>query len=95
MTSAQHAQETRRSATGSCTGSHAANAELLSGILAARPFTCDVAVCVPFPYLGEAAVALAGSDIHWGAQDCSSHDKGAYTGEVSAARCWRSSVAAT
>jgi triosephosphate isomerase len=66
-------------------GSHSANAELLSGILAARPFACDVAVCVPFPYLSEAAVALAGSDVRWGAQDCSPHDKGAYTGEVSAA----------
>ena len=65
-------------------GSHSANAELLSGILAARPFACDVAVCVPFPYLSEAAVALAGSDVRWGAQDCSQHDKGAYTGEVSA-----------
>ena len=66
-------------------GSHAANAELLSGIVAARPFGCDVGVCVPFPYLGEAAVALAGSDVRWGAQDCSAHDNGAYTGEVSAA----------
>ena len=66
-------------------GSHSANAELLSGILAARPFACDVAVCVPFPYLSEAAVALAGSDVRWGAQDCSQHDKGAFTGEVSAA----------
>jgi len=42
-------------------GSHTANAELLQGILAARPFMCDVAVCVPFPYLSEVAVALAGS----------------------------------
>jgi len=66
-------------------GSHSANAELLQGILAARPFVCDVAVCVPFPYLSEVAVALAGSDVRWGAQDCSPHDKGAYTGEVSAA----------
>ncbi|MFL6626405.1 MAG: triose-phosphate isomerase [Vitreoscilla sp.] len=65
-------------------GSHSANAELLQGILAARPFVCDVAVCVPFPYLSEVAVALAGSDVRWGAQDCSPHDKGAYTGEVSA-----------
>ena len=65
-------------------GSHSANAELLQGILAARPFVCDVAVCVPFPYLSEAAVALAGSDVRWGSQDCSAHDKGAYTGEVSA-----------
>jgi triosephosphate isomerase len=65
-------------------GSHSANAELLAGILAARPFACDVAVCVPFPYLSEAAVALAGSDVRWGAQDCSAHDNGAFTGEVSA-----------
>ena len=57
-------------------GSHSANAELLAGILAARPFACDVAVCVPFPYLSEAAVALAGSDVRWGAQDCSAHEQG-------------------
>jgi len=65
-------------------GSHSANAELLAGIIAARPFVCDVAVCVPFPYLSETAVALAGSDIRWGAQDCSAQEQGAYTGEVSA-----------
>ena len=65
--------------------SHLANAGLLAGISAARPFAADVAVCVPFPYLSEAAVALTGTDIRWGAQDCSAHDQGAYTGEVSAA----------
>ena len=66
-------------------GNHAANAELLAGISAARPFGCDVAVCVPYPYLSSTAVALAGSDLRWGAQDCSAHAQGAYTGEVSAA----------
>ena len=66
-------------------GKHSANAELLAGISGARPFGCDVAVCVPFPYLSETAVALAGGDIRWGAQDCSAHDQGAYTGEVSVA----------
>ncbi len=66
-------------------GSHPANAELLSGISSARPFGCDVVVCVPYPYLSETAVALAGSDVRWGAQDCSAHEQGAYTGEVSAA----------
>ena len=66
-------------------GSHPANAELLAGIVAARPFMVDVAVCVPFPYIAETAVALAAHDIRWGAQDCSSHERGAYTGEVSAA----------
>jgi triosephosphate isomerase len=63
-------------------GSHTANAELLAGISAARPFGCDVAVCVPYPYLSETAVALAATDIRWGAQDCSAHEQGAYTGEV-------------
>ena len=66
-------------------GSHPANAELLAGILGARPFGCEVAVCVPFPYLSETAVSLAASDLRWGAQDCSAHAQGAYTGEVSAA----------
>ena len=66
-------------------GNHSANAELLSGIAAGRPFGCDVAVCVPFPYLSETAVALAGTDLRWGAQDVSAHEQGAYTGEVSAA----------
>jgi triosephosphate isomerase len=66
-------------------GSRPANAELLAGILAARPFMADVAVCVPFPYLVETAATLAATDIRWGAQDCSAHAEGAYTGEVSAA----------
>ncbi len=66
-------------------GSHSANAELLAGIAAARPFGCTVAVCVPYPYLSETAVALAGTDLRWGAQDCSAHAQGAYTGDVSVA----------
>jgi len=66
-------------------GSRPANAELLAGILAGRPYAADVAVCVPFPYLGETAASLGASDIRWGAQDCSAHEQGAYTGEVSAA----------
>ena len=66
-------------------GSHVANAELLQGVLAAGPFGCDVAVCAPFPYLSEVAVTLSSSHLLWGAQDCSAHEQGAYTGEVSAA----------
>lgn len=65
-------------------GSHKGNAELLAGIVGARPFACDVAVCVPFPYLSETAVTLANTDLRWGGQDCSAHEQGAYTGEVSA-----------
>jgi triosephosphate isomerase len=66
-------------------GSRPANAELLAGLLAARPFVADVAVCVPFVFLSETAATLAASDIRWGAQDVSAHAQGAYTGEVSAA----------
>jgi triosephosphate isomerase len=52
-------------------GSHKANAELLEALLGAGPFGADVAVCVPFPFLSEAAVTLAATDLRWGAQDCS------------------------
>jgi triosephosphate isomerase len=47
--------------------------------------TCEVAVCPPFAYLAEAAAAAAGTSILLGAQDVSSHDEGAFTGEVSGA----------
>lgn len=66
-------------------GSRAGNAELLRGILAAGPCAAELAVCAPFPYLADVATALAGSALAWGAQDCSAHEQGAYTGEVSAA----------
>ena len=65
-------------------GSRAANAELLAALLAARPFGADVAVCSPFVYLSDVASTLAATDIRWGAQDVSSQEQGAYTGEVSA-----------
>jgi len=66
-------------------GSRAANEPLLAAIAQGRPYGCDVAVCPPSPYLAEVALAFAGSDLRWGAQDCSPHEQGAYTGEVSAA----------
>jgi triosephosphate isomerase (TIM) len=66
-------------------GSRPANAELLAALLAAKPYGADVAVCVPYVYLSETAATLAGSELRWGAQDCSSHEQGAYTGEISAA----------
>lgn len=66
-------------------GSRAANAQLLAGLKEAGPWNADVAVCVPFPYIAETALALTGTAIAYGAQDCSSHEQGAYTGEVSSA----------
>ena len=44
------------------------------------------ALCVPFPLIPAVKAALAGSQVKVGAQDVSAHDKGAYTGEVSAAQ---------
>ena len=46
---------------------------------------CDVAVCVPAPYLAQVAGLLGDSGVALGAQDVSAHEQGAYTGEVSAA----------
>ena len=43
------------------------------------------ALCVPFPLIPAMKAAVAGSNMAVGAQDVSAHDKGAYTGEVSAA----------
>lgn len=73
-------------------GGLAANAALLDALaqgLAAPPAACEVAVCVPAPYLSQlqamrsAQAGLAAVDL--GAQDVSAHASGAYTGEVSAA----------
>ncbi len=66
-------------------GSRAANAQLLAGLKEAGPWNADVAVCVPFLYIAETALALTGNAIAYGSQDCSSHEQGAYTGEVSSA----------
>ncbi|MCV2368981.1 triose-phosphate isomerase [Roseateles oligotrophus] len=66
-------------------GSRAANAALLGALREAGPWSADVAVCVPFPYLAETALALTGQAVMLGAQDCSAHEQGAFTGEVSSA----------
>jgi len=72
-------------------GNLAANAALLDALaqgLNPAP-ACEVAVCVPAPYLGQvqamrsAQAALAA--VQLGAQDVSAQASGAYTGEVSAA----------
>ena len=68
-------------------GQSAVNADLLGALLRPSPDRdrVDMAVCVPSPYLAQAQQICQGSDLAWGAQDVSSHDPGAYTGEVSAA----------
>ncbi len=66
-------------------GNRTGNLELLAGLKQAGPWEAEVAVCAPFPYLTDVALALQGERMTWGAQDCSAHESGAYTGEVSAA----------
>jgi triosephosphate isomerase len=66
-------------------GSLAANAALLRRSAASAGRNCDAAVCAPHPYLAQLRERLEGSLLQWGAQDCSAHAAGAYTGEVSAA----------
>ena len=46
---------------------------------------CDVGLCVPFVCLPAAVSAAAGSEIKVGAQNLHFEDKGAFTGEISAA----------
>lgn len=67
-------------------GSLASNAHLLSALTngAVASLNAELAVCVPYPYLTQASLALAGTALALGAQDVSEHEKGAFTGEVSA-----------
>ena len=73
-------------------GSLAANEALLTalaqGLSVVKP-ACEVAICVPAPYLAQVQALRAArpglSAIDLGAQDLSAQASGAYTGEVSAA----------
>lgn len=68
-------------------GSLASNAALLSAVQAglSESVQCDIAVCVPAPYLAQVQQLLQDSPIRWGAQDVSFQPGGAFTGEVSVA----------
>jgi len=68
-------------------GNRSANEALLDAVLAGIGGVGEVecAVCVPYPYLAQAAERLRGTPLAWGAQNVSEHAQGAYTGEVSAA----------
>ncbi len=64
----------------------AANRTLIEALVAgAKDAACDVAVCVPAPYLAQVQSLVSGSPIALGAQDVSSHAQGAFTGEQSGA----------
>lgn len=69
---------------GSLASNEALVKAMLEGLSATAP-AADMALCAPAPYLAQLGTLLKGSPIAWGAQDVSSHEQGAYTGEVSAA----------
>ena len=49
------------------------------------PAHASLVLCVPFPYLASVEELTRSSAVQVGAQNCSEHESGAYTGEVSAA----------
>lgn len=57
----------------------------LVGLLADQAPACDFLVCPPFHLLLPVGEDLAGSPVQLGAQDCHTAEKGAHTGDVSAA----------
>lgn len=65
-------------------GSLVYNRALLNSLSVAAPAGVSRVVCVPFPYLFQAADMLADSTVAIGAQNVSEYPDGAYTGEVSA-----------
>jgi triosephosphate isomerase (TIM) len=66
-------------------GSLAENDVLVRALVAGlRDVACQVAVCVPAPYLAQVQMLRMNSALELGAQDVSRHTQGAYTGEVSA-----------
>jgi triosephosphate isomerase (TIM) len=60
--------------------------DLVDAIAAqASPAGVERVILPPLPYLGELVERAEGRDLAFGAQDVSANEKGAYTGEVSAA----------
>ena len=67
-------------------GSLQSNTALVQALLSnAAQWKCDVALCVPAPYLSQLQSLSKASPLLFGAQDVSMHEAGAFTGEVSAA----------
>jgi len=66
-------------------GSRQFATELVAQVAAGVPLDgVEVVILPPLPYLGDLIEDFEGQHLHFGAQDVSSNEKGAYTGEVSA-----------
>ncbi len=58
--------------------------EINESLVADKP-NCGVVICTPFIHLASVAAVLDSSVVELGAENCADKEKGAYTGEVSAA----------
>jgi triosephosphate isomerase (TIM) len=70
-------------------GRYDGNSELLNAVLEGiktnkTKTNVDVGVCVPAVYLSHTEDLCYGTDLFYGAQDCSAYAQGAYTGDVAA-----------
>ncbi len=66
-------------------GTRSFAAALVGQLAAAAPAGVELVLLPPLPYLGGLVEDFAGTSLAFGAQDVSSNQQGAYTGEVSAA----------
>ncbi|MDE5663805.1 MAG: triose-phosphate isomerase [Muribaculaceae bacterium] len=60
-------------------------ADQINTLLQGKEKNCDVVICVPFTHLTSVNAVINQDLMGLGAENCSEHEKGAYTGEVSAA----------
>ena len=60
-------------------------ADQVNNLLQGKDKNCDVVICVPFTHLTSVNAVIDQNLVGLGAENCSEHEKGAYTGEVSAA----------
>lgn len=60
-------------------------ANSINSCLNEKKANCEVIVCVPFIHLTSVSAVIDPENVKLGAENCSEHEKGAYTGEVSAA----------
>lgn len=67
-------------------GSKEVVSALVRGILSSKgdAVSSEIAICPPFVFLDQVGELLEGTGIALGAQNVSAHDKGAFTGEISA-----------
>lgn len=58
-------------------------ADQINTLLQGKEKNCDVVICVPFTHLTSVNAVIDPAVIGLGAENCSEHEKGAFTGEIS------------